>query len=57
MLLRLNNITKEFLKELKERIERKGGPTCIRVVGTGKKWPEVEGKKYFGYFSDSGTEP
>lgn len=48
MLSRLNNdVDEKLLKSLNNTIERKGGPTCLRVVGTGDKMPKANGKNIF----------
>ena len=44
MLERLNNVDEELIRALKESLERKDGPTNIRVVGTSGKMVEAEGK-------------
>lgn len=57
MLSRLNDVDEKLLKGLNNTIDRKGGPTCLRVVGTGGKMPEANGKNIYEVSQMLGLSP
>lgn len=47
MVSRLKNTDEKTLKDIKNKIDNRGGPDCIRVVNTYGNLPEINGKNIF----------